>query len=305
MLRSKPKHAFGAVHAAACAALLLTAGCQQSVSLGPVADEVAATKIREALLSGDGGGEVQAAESGGTGWATLKGRFVYEGTPPVMPAYDVKGGDMQVCSPGGVTPKQETLVVDPETGGIANIAVYVRKAPRVHESAQALTDSVLFDQKECVFLSHVFAINVGQTMAIKNSDPVGHNTNIEGKNAFNQTVPAGGTVEWPITKEEALPKAVRCSIHPWMLSYLLPRKDRYFAVTNEKGEFEIAYLPAGEDVELQVWHESAPGNSGAVVLKSPEAKELSWSSKGRFTVRLDPDSTKNLDLAVPSSAFGG
>ncbi|QEG36983.1 hypothetical protein Pr1d_43230 [Bythopirellula goksoeyrii] len=282
---------------------LMLMGCRRVTDLGPVANAAAAAKAREALLGDSTGGEGGATVVTGTGWATLKGKFVFDGNPPTMPPYNVNK-DMAACTINGKAPLQQTLLVDSATKGIANVAIFVRKASRVHESAQPKGEQVLFDQKECVFLTHVFPFVLGNTMDIKNSDPVGHNTNIEGKNSFNQTIPVGETIAFKPQKEEAVPVSVRCSIHPWMLAYFLPRENGYVAVTTEEGSFEIANLPAGEDLEFQVWHESAAGPGSSLVLATPEAKELKWSKKGRFNVKLGEDEVKELNLTVPSAAFG-
>ena len=142
---------------------------------------------RQAAAASEGA----AAAATGTGWATIKGQFVFDGTPPKMPPYAVTK-DQATCAPGGKAPLQETLVVDSGTGGIKNVAVFLRDASRVHESAQPKSGDVVFDQKSCLFLTHVIGATVGQTLDIKNSDDVGHNTNIVGKkNTFNQTIPAG------------------------------------------------------------------------------------------------------------------
>jgi len=287
--------------------MLAVVGCGPQADLGPVADAHNARAIREALTSASessgGGGETAAPT--GTGWATIRGRFVYDGTPPSMPPYNVTK-DQAVCEIGGRAPLQQTLLVDEATHGIKNIAVYVRDASRVHESAQPSTEDILFDQKECLFLSHVMAVNVGQTLDIKNSDPVGHNTNIAGrKNTFNQTIPAGEIIPYKIQQEEATPAPVSCSIHPWMSAYLLPRENSYVAITAADGTFEIPNVPAGEKLDIQVWHESAAGPGGGLVVTSPEAKALNWSNKGRFTVTLQPDEVKEVDVTVPASAFRG
>lgn len=288
-------------------ALVAIAGCNRREDLGPIADAAASAKIREALTDGEdaaaANGE-QAEVATGTGWGTLKGRFIYDGEPPQMEPYNVNK-DMEVCTVNGQAPLQESLLVDPASKGIANIAVFARAVSRVHESAQGGDAEKIFDQKECVFLTHVFPLKLGTTMVIKNSDPVGHNTNIEGKNSFNQTIPVGESINFTPQKEEAVPVSVRCSIHPWMLAYFLPRENGYVAVTAEDGSFEIANLPAGEELEFQVWHENATGPGKSLVLATPEAKELRWSSKGRFTVKLDEDEVKELNLTVPAAAFGG
>jgi hypothetical protein len=295
---------FGIV-AAAITLAVVSGGCRKQTDLGPVANLSTALEVRE-LLAGGASGEATGGEtaSSGTGWATLSGRFRYDGDPPAMPPY-AANKDMAACAPGGSAPKQEYLLVDPSTKGIANIAVYLRKSPRVHESAQPATEEIIFDQKVCIFLTHVMPVSVGQPMQLKNSDPVGHNTNIGGQNSFNQTIPAGATVPYSPKKEEATPASVRCSIHPWMLAYMLPRKDRYVAVTATDGTFEIPNLPAGTELELQVWHESAAGTNGSLVLDSPEVKDLKWSNKGRFKIKLEENQTRQLDLLVPASAFSG
>lgn len=287
-------------------ALLATPGCRRGDELGPVANVKAATNIRTALSEGGEATDGGAAAPTGTGWATLKGRFIFDGTPPTMSPYSVNR-DQSTCTINGRVPLQETLLVDDQTKGIANVAIFIRKASRVHESAAApSSESAEFDQKNCVFLTHVFAFTLGQTMVLKNSDNVGHNTKIDSnKNGFNQTIEAGKAIEFTPQKEETVPVAVQCSIHPWMQAYMLPRENGYYAVTGPDGSFEIANLPAGEDLEFQVWHESAMGPGGALVLSTPEAKALKWSKKGRFKLKFTQDETKELDVVVPAAALGG
>lgn len=291
---------------AAATAAVVVAGCSDADHLGPVADSRAALAIRDAISSGVGGGaEAGATGPVGTGWATLRGRFIYDGTPPQMEPYNVSR-DYATCSPGGQAPLQETLVVDSGTRGIKDIAVYLRRASRVHESAAASDQAAVFDQKNCIFQSHVFPMFVGQSIEFKNSDPVGHNTKIAGRNnSFNQIIPANGSLNFVAQREEATPADTSCSIHPWMKAYVLPRENGYVAVTADDGSFEIANLPADEELEFQVWHESAASSSGVLSLSTPEAKTLKWSSKGRFKITLEPDATREIELVVPASAFRG
>jgi len=301
--RERPR--IGAAQLALLIALLASIGCRPSEDIGPVANAASAAKIRESLSSGSGeASSSKAAAATGTGWATLKGRFVFDGTPPTMAPYNANK-DQATCTINGKAPLQETLLVDSETKGIANVAIYIRKVSRVHESAQPTDDKVLFDQKACVFLTHVIPMTIGQTLELKNSDPVGHNTNISGKNSFNQTIPANESVDYTPQKEEAMPVSAVCSIHPWMNSYLVIRKNGYYAVTGPDGSFEIPNIPAGEELEFQVWHESGQGPSNALVLNTPEGKELKWSSKGRFKIQLAEDEVKEIQLTIPAAALGG
>jgi plastocyanin len=282
------------------------AGCGRQVNLGPVADLSTAKAMREALTGGKAAeGTEEAAAATGTGWATLRGQFLYDGTPPSMAPYNVSK-EHDICAPGGKNPPQETLVVDSASGGIKNVAIFLRSASRVHESARAQTEPIDFDQKSCVFLTHVLAVGVGQPIHIKNSDPTGHNTKIEGRaNKFNQTIPSGASIPFTPQREEAAPAPITCSIHPWMIAYMLPRANGYFAVTDAEGRFEIANLPAGEPIEFQVWHENgaAPGNG--LVGASPAAPELKWNNRGRVTVTLQPDDVKDVKIVVAPGAFRG
>lgn len=286
-------------------ALLVCAGCQRGEALGPVANAKASEEIRTTFSEGGEAGGSEAAGPTGTGWATLKGRFIYDGDPPTMPPYNVNR-DQATCTINGRAPLQQTLLVDEATKGIANVAIFIRSASRVHESAVSPPEeTALFDQKNCVFQTHVFAITLGQTMDIKNSDNVGHNTKINSnKNGLNQTIEAGTSIDFTPQKEEAVPVSVVCSIHPWMLAYMLTRENGYYAITEPDGSFEIPNLPAGEELEFQVWHESALGPGGALVLKTPEAKGLKWDKKGRFKVKLTENEEMELVLTVPADALG-
>ena len=283
---------------------LLLVGCQRSSDLGPLADAARVPEIRKALGADavEDGGAVAAPV--GTGWATLRGVFKFDGEPPSMPPYKVDK-DQLVCIVDGHAPPQEWLLVDSNTKGIANVALYLRNPARVHESAQTLEEPHIFDQKDCVFLPHVKGLLVDHPVIVKNSDPppVGHNTNIEGRNKFNQTIPPGEQVTWMARRDEAAPVSVRCSIHSWMIAYILPRPDLYFAVSGEDGTFEIPNLPAGEPLEFQVWHESATGARGALVVDTASAKEVGWNNRGRFTVILNEDEVREIEIVVPAGAF--
>jgi plastocyanin len=298
-------HATSSLALAACvaAALLAPAGCSNSSANGPAADVTAALKLREDLKGGAAAGATATVDAGptGTGWATLKGSFKLDGDAPPRRKLAISGGDM--CSADGSPLLGDELLIDPSTKGIGGVVIFARKPKRVHDSAKAPKDpEVVFDQKGCRFLSHVAGMQVGQTMKILNSDPFGHNTKIDGvvdANKFNQTVATGTSVTYTPKREENAPLKVGCSIHPWMSANVLVRGDGYFAVTGPDGTFEIPNLPAGEELELQVWHEAA-GGQGNLVLEQPALK---WNKQGRFKMTLQPDEVRTLDLTVPVAAL--
>jgi len=282
----------------ACLVVATSAGCGPRRVSAPVADAAAALTIREGLASTAAaavtGGEAAVV---GTGWASLKGRFVFAGDPgqPKPLAVDK---DTEVC---GKSSKlfDRSLRVDTSTKGLADVVVFVRKSSRVKNPVPDAPQ--MFDQKNCEFLAPVFAARVGQPIDVRNSDPVGHNTNIDGT-SFNQLIPAGqGTTYKPDT-EMGAPKAVTCNIHPWMKAYVIFRKDGYVAVSSGDGSFAIPDLPAGEPLEFQVWHARATGSGGGVVLERPDLK---WNPKGRFVITLQADEVKDLGtLEVPAGSLG-
>src|SRR5262249_10023800 len=163
-------------------------------------------------------------------WSTLRGTFKFVGTPPA-PGKLKADKDTEVCGKGGGITDNSLLVAS--DGGIANIVLYAR-AKRVHDSAKPLekdndAEPLVFDQKQCMFLTHVMGCQVNQKIDVKNSDPIGHNTKIDPAKGlpFNQNLPSGQAIPYTVTSEEALPASVSCSIHPWMRGYLMPRKDKY------------------------------------------------------------------------------
>jgi hypothetical protein len=289
----------GMVALAGLAVVWAAAGCNPARVAGPVADRIAAATLRESLLSGEAAGEeVAEVAASGTGWGTLKGRFVFAGNPGEPTALLVDK-DTAICSRDGMKLYDQSLRIDPSTKGLADVVVFVRKASRVKDPVPS--DQLVFDQKNCEFLSPVFAARVGQPVDVRNSDPIGHNTNISGS-SFNQLIPAGaGTIYTP-DRETGMPVSVTCNIHPWMKAYAVFRKDGYVAVSSADGSFELADLPAGEPIEFQVWHARSTGPNGGLGLDQPA---LQWTSKGRFVITIDPDNVKDIGtLEVPAAALG-
>jgi predicted small lipoprotein YifL len=297
-----------AVLVLSAATLLPTlAGCGPKVrpDLPPDADHVA--KIRTGLVGGGGDssaeGEAAAAAQQPTGWATLRGNFVLAGTAPPRQPLNVNK-ETEVCAPGGIQVLSEQLVVG-SSGEIKDVVVYLTSKipddePWTHPTAKpGNTEPVVFDQKECIFLTHVLAMQVSQPLRILNSDPIGHNTNLSPRSnpGFNQIIPSGTPgVTYQPTSEESAPFPVACSIHPWMGAQMLIRKNGYFAVTAEDGSFEIPNLPAGVELEFRVWQEKTKFVQDVTV----NGEATKWN-KGRFVLTLDPADQSQNELKVEVS----
>jgi hypothetical protein len=289
---------------ASLAAVIVTnfAACGQSRLAAPTPDSEAAAVLRQTLSSdsGDGGADSGEAVSTGTGWGTLTGRFVFVGTPPEAKQLIIDK-DTAVCTAEGRKLFDQSLLVDEASGGLANVVVFARKVGRIKER-ELPTEPLVFDQKACEFLTPVFAATVGQPIDVRNSDPIGHNTNVSGT-SFNQLIPAGNGTLFTPASETGMPTMVTCNIHPWMKAYAVFRKDGYVAVSAADGSFTIPDLPAGEEIEFQVWHERSTGPNGALGADEPE---LDWSNKGRFTITLTADQTTDIgSIEIQASAIGG
>ncbi|NDC63501.1 MAG: methylamine utilization protein [Planctomycetia bacterium] len=213
-------------------------------------------------------------------WGSVKGRFEFGGQP--VAAAELKADkDVDVCGKHKLL--AEELVVGADKG-LANVVVFVRdKGIKVHpDLAAAKSEKVVLDNQGCRFQPHVAVVQTGQPFVIKNSDTVGHNSNIATlKNPpSNSLIPQAS--ESPITfnSEEAIPSQVTCNIHPWMKAWVVIRGNPYVAVSKPDGTFELRNLPAGE-VELQFWHEKA-GYIGEMTVGGKAEK----IAKGRKKVRV-------------------
>lgn len=252
-----------------------TLGCSNELKLPKAKqpDLTVVKKIQAGFEVGEAGAAAEPTSSSApTGFATLRGTFKLQGDPPSLPVLNVDK-DTNVCAPGGKTVYDQDFVFDPSTNGIANIVIYAEKVPTewVHESAQpGNNDEILFDQKQCIFLTRMVAMQTSQKLRALNSDPVGHNLKVA---SFNQTIPSGGFAIYQPLKEERSPVEMNCSIHPWMKAWMITRDNGYFAVTQPDGSFEIPNLPAGVVLDLRVWQERSKAVTQAVV----NGENTKWS----------------------------
>ncbi|MEZ6063475.1 MAG: carboxypeptidase regulatory-like domain-containing protein [Planctomycetaceae bacterium] len=195
-------------------------------------------------------------------WGSIKGQICLKGDVPEQALLHKKGADVKdaaVCAAHDMINPE--MIVDKETHGIANVFVFLAKAPGdIHPDAAAKEDTVTFDQKNCEFIPHALFVQAGQTVEVLNSDPVAHNTNVIfiRNQPANVIVPAntakGAGVGFSTTSRESLPVTVKCDFHPWMRAHWLVLDHPYAAVTDKEGRFEINNLPAG-DHEFRIWHE--------------------------------------------------
>jgi hypothetical protein len=236
-------------------------------------------------------------------WGHLTGRFVYDGVVPEQPKLELNK-DVEFC--GKHDPRDEALVVDPKTNGIANVFVWLdeaksKRAAEVHESytKQAEEPAIVANAK-CRFEPHARTMRTGGTLKITNEDPIAHATAVFflKNDPLSTTLVPNGVETRTISRAEAYPVPVSCPIHAWMKGWLLVQEHPYAAVSKADGSFELKHLPAGEWT-FHVWHESV-GNVDAVTLDGQRTK---WTT-GRFTIVVPANETKSLgDVTIAADEF--
>lgn len=215
-----------------------------------------------------------------TEYGDLVGRFVYDGDPPTPRTFKLRREEHRKDF-GKDEIVDESLLVSKD-GGLANVAVYVLTAEvEVHPAlAEEAVEDVVLETRDGLFAPRILPVWVGsdRRIQVKNFDSVSHNVNFKSLPiAESPRLPSEPQRVFEALAAFDVPQPVHCSIHPWMMAYVLPRKNPYVAVTGADGQFTIAKLPAGVDLQFQVWHE----RSGFLDAKPH------WK-KGRFKFTLKP-----------------
>src|SRR5438046_2651415 len=110
-----------------------------------------------------------AASTATTGKGILRGRVKYSGPAPVLKPVQ------RDCHPGGpkVIIPDETVLVSP-AGELQNVIVFLKNPP----AAGSSQPPPMIDQKDCIYIPHVVALQTGQALKFTSSDPVLHNVHV-------------------------------------------------------------------------------------------------------------------------------
>ena len=178
-------------------------------------------------------------------------------------------------------------------GGLANAFVYISKGLEGQKFGPP-TNSVLIDQKNCMYQPYVVGAMVNQPIQIRNSDSVLHNVHALPRNSdeFNFAQPLQGQVDARTFAKPELFVKMKCDVHEWMLCYVSVLSHPYFAVTDDNGMFQLpAGLPPGK-YEITVAHLKAGTTNQTIVLQK--------NTNARVDFRLPVSATKSvLNLKAP------
>jgi hypothetical protein len=193
----------------------------------------------------------------GDAWGTIKGRILLDGAIPAAKEHVVNA---QQCLKDGKPPCSDQWVVDAKTKGIRWVVVFLQPAKGklpIHPAlAVPKEKQVVLDQPACMFEPHVLAMRTSQHLLAKNPMTIPHNVVLSGFiiNKNQQIAPGREFLFDDLKPEVNRPIIISCGAHGWMKGYLWMFEHPYFAITNDKGEFEIKDAPAGK-WNLVIWHD--------------------------------------------------
>ncbi len=194
----------------------------------------------------DGCGTKQEHEGG-----SLIGNVKYEGKVPK--AKMLKMDADPVCgSSHSEKVLSESFIVD-EDMNLKNVLVWLKD---VEYNQGPPKETVILDQKGCIYTPHVLGVMKNQKILIKNSDATLHNIHSMPKvnDQFNFAMPKVVKEKEASFSKSEEPFYIKCDVHPWMKSWVLVQDHPYFAVTDENGNFIIEDIPAGT-YEVIAWQE--------------------------------------------------
>ena len=209
---------------------------------------------------------------------TITGRVRLDGTAPTAEIIRLDGDPKCASLAQGQERRTEYVVVGAENA-LQNVFVYVKDGlpPRLYPVP---AKPVVLDQQACRYVPRVLGLQVGQSLTIRNSDPLLHNVRAEAN--VNQPFDLGTPIQGMevtrtfSTREVMIP--FHCNVHAWMSAYVGVLEHPYFAVTDENGRFSIPQLPAGT-FTLEIWHERLGTQTQQVTVAPKDTKDVSFAYK--------------------------
>lgn len=194
----------------------------------------------------------------------------------VLTAATALAASMQMAAAGdvtgkitlkGVPPAERPLPLDPmcgklhpndkpttrfyvagKDGGLSDVFVHVVKGLE-GKTFPAPGEPVLIDQVNCEYTPYIAGAQTGQTIAVRNSDPLLHNVHptpaVQGNKESNLAqLPKSKDLNFTFANPEVLLR-FKCDVHPWMFAYVGVVDHPFHAVSDASGAFKLAKLPAG------------------------------------------------------------
>ncbi|HYA24917.1 MAG TPA: carboxypeptidase regulatory-like domain-containing protein [Terriglobales bacterium] len=216
------------------------------------------------------------------GEGSITGSVKLSGTPPHM-----KGIDMSkdpYCVKQHNNPVQMENVVVSSSGGLQNVVLYISQGLTGNEASAVPSEVPEFDQKGCMYIPHVLAVDADQKYKVVNSDQTTHNIHPlpapgAGNIGWNKSQPPGAPPIETSWKAEEVAVSVKCNIHPWMHGWHAVVKGPY-AVTDENGSYTIKNVPAGS-YTVTAWQEDLGTQTAKVAVAAGQAAKADFTFKAK------------------------
>ena len=181
--------------------------------------------------------------------AVIKGRVVYDGTPPTPAKLKIDDhADKALCHQGPVT--DPTWLVGKDNG-VENVVVFLEPPAGKFfaldaKKAESYKEEPWIDQPYCVYQPHIVVMfslyrtedgkehETGEKLLVKNSGKISHNTKISGDPEVNvqrsEPINADNTKGVPFTiGYEPQPIGIACDKHTWMTAKIRTFDHPFFA----------------------------------------------------------------------------
>jgi hypothetical protein len=231
--------------------------------------------------------------------AKVLGSVTWEGEIPPSPDFEAER-DTRYCAP--MRTKSNDLVdVDSKSRGVRNAVVYLdpiyagKPLDRLGK-AKSLTLSF----QRCAVVPRLALVSSRDRLRFTSIDDVVHQVSVTGPSAWT-----GEASLASLGSEEQirLPKQgfymVRCSRHPWESAVAVRADHPYFAVTDEKGRFELSDIPQGS-YTVKAWH---AGMRAKAVFRNGLVADYRFSAPltASVRVRLDAGGEESVRIRLQES----
>jgi len=201
-----------------------------------------------------------------TEFGALHGTILFAGEAPER--FVLQGTALPECKHHPEVDTRSNVIVVND-GKLAGVFVTLASGYDEEKVPAASSTPVTLEQKGCMYVPRVVALQLGQKLRVSNEDPTNHNVHMKGKrnNETNRNMGAKQpALEFGFERAE-LPVPFACDIHPWMGAAVFVEKHPWFALSDEHGSFSIPNVPPGT-YEVQAVHENRdlPSQSGKVTV---------------------------------------
>src|SRR5882724_10121806 len=180
----------------------------------------------------------------------IVGKVKYAGNAPAPKQIPITK-DQAVC---GKAPHLEDSFLVAADKGVKNVVVSISD-PKDGKKMPVAASNPKIDQNGCRFVPRVQIVPAGQSVDIINDDGMLHNIH---------TWPKNKKVMTELFEKPDVIK-ISCDVHSWMQGWVIVAGHPYFALSDDKGTFKIADVPAGT-YALEYWHETLGKQTKQVIV---------------------------------------